>query len=248
MEKEIEVILCSHPDIGNRMMWNSLSQKEKEDYIRSLPFSENRMFNRGLELGGRKFAEILARTFIPGMENVEIKDVRVQHYVANPLGKKDTVYDSFAKTAEEEHFSQRLRYESSSFAMRFVHKGDGYVVDQSECRVYVTLTHKGDDSIGRLIHDLTESEPEMIYNEYIRKTMERIKNSEKEVSSMIISTDYIFLQGEESGKEYARKERDIEVASVLLKEGRSPEEIGSAFNISIENIMEAEKLLSRTAD
>ena len=302
MEKEIEVIFCSHPDGGGRMMWNSLSQKEKEDYIRSLPFSENRMFNRGLELGGRKFAEILARTFIPGMENVEIKDVRVQHYMANPLGGKDTVYDSFAKTGDgryiiyemqlrsDPHFSQRLRYESSSFAMRFVHKGDGYdalpdlvllimegydrfrdgkaihrarwmseegyVVDQSECRVYVTLTHKGDDSIGRLIHDLTESEPEMIYNEYIRKTMERIKNSEKEVSSMIISADYIFQQGQESGlekgmekgAENARRERDIEVASVLLKEGRPPEEIESTFKISRENIKEAEKLLSRTAD
>ena len=100
----------------------------------------------------------------------------------------------------------------------------------------------------------------MIYNEYIRKTMERIKNSEKEVSSMIISADYIFQQGQESGLEKgmergmekgikkgaedARRERDIEVASVLLKRGESKEEIERTFNISRENIREAEKLIN----
>ena len=105
--------------------------------------------------------------------------------------------------------------------------------------LYVNGEYRGDDAVGRLMHDFHCADPQGMYYPVLADRTRYFKEDEKGVSSMCRISEEWYEEGREDGREEGREEAKSQNARSLLKLGKlSHEEIAAAIGLPVEKVRE----------
>ena len=110
----------------------------------------------------------------------------------------------------------------------------GEVFEDGAHILYVNGEYRGDDPLGRLMHDFTCADPDKMYYTKIRERAKYLKKSEGGVNSMCEEMEKLKAEGRAEGR--------TEVAINLLKDGGLPiEKIAAVAGFTAEELDELKK-------
>ncbi|WP_297941522.1 hypothetical protein [uncultured Faecalibaculum sp.] len=122
------------------------------------------------------------------------------------------------------------------------------IPEKMEIRLF-NLRHTGADAVGDLAHDLRQSDPEKIRNDFLKKLMKRIKYTEKGEKAMCEVSREIYREGEKSGfgkgvqtgrkegLEEGRKKGHMDIACNLLQAGQmTMQQIAKMTSLSLSEV------------
>lgn len=113
--------------------------------------------------------------------------------------------------------------------------------------IYVNGKYKGNDDIGKLMHDFKCKKPADMHSNLLKERADEIKNTERGRESMCkimrelnaVERAEGFAEGMEKGREEGMKEKSIENALNLLKNGKlALEDISLCTGLSLDNVKE----------
>lgn len=112
--------------------------------------------------------------------------------------------------------------------------------------VYVNCEYKGDDEIGRLIHDLLCTDPDKMYFEELAKRARYFKKTEEGIRKMSNAFEEFWREGLLEGFQEGATERSKDIAVSFLRLGKNTvEEIAEATKLPVEYIKNLQKEVGR---
>ncbi len=112
----------------------------------------------------------------------------------------------------------------------------GRRVDDGRHIVFINGEAKGDSAIARMMQDYRYADPEHMYYNELRKSVERLKNTEEGMGNMGGSYEEIIEQGIEKGKIEGREENQLETAMKMKADSFPVEKISKYTGLSVEVI------------
>ena len=91
---------------------------------------------------------------------------------------------------------------------------DGRPADVGTTMIYVNCEYRGDDEIGRLIHDMMCSNPDNIYDKDIREKVKRVKEG-KEIRRMCEVLDTAVRKAVSRERQKLNTEKNREIAAIV---------------------------------
>ena len=127
---------------------------------------------------------------------------------------------------------------------------DGSLFGDEAHILYINGAYRGDDEIGRLMHDFSCSNPDEMYNEDMAERSRYLKESEKGVSEMCTimedlrqeSIEFGMQKGLEKGTKKGIKIGKSEMIQNALASGKSAEQIADVLGISVKEVQQLSKL------
>ena len=114
----------------------------------------------------------------------------------------------------------------------------GKVFEDGTHILYVNGEYRGDDPLGKLMHDFTCANPDDMYYNIVKERAKYLKKAEKGVSTMCEEMEKLRAEGKAEGITEGKKE----MAMNLLKDGELPvEKIAAAAGLSVDEIEDIKK-------